>query len=116
MTTDGGLDFLLDLAHVPSLKDGDALVLEDGRRIGVKAALEQLLEITCLDPRHLARISWHLGNRHLATEIHQQRLLIRCDPVIADMVRGLGATVTQVNAPFNPEGGAYGHGHGQRHD
>jgi len=111
LTTDGGLEFLLDLPEVPSLKDGDALTLEDGRLIAVKAAPEHLLEITCADPVHLARISWHLGNRHLATEISGQRLLIRHDHVIEDMVRGLGAEVREVHAPFNPEGGAYGHGH-----
>lgn len=110
MTTDGGLEFLLDLPEVPSLKDGDALMLEDGRLIAVKAAPERLLEISCADPVHLARISWHLGNRHLAAEIGEQRLLIRYDHVIAEMVRGLGATATEVNVPFNPEGGAYGHG------
>ncbi len=110
LTTDGGIEFLLDLPEVPSLKDGDALMLEDGRLIAVKAAPERLLEITYTDPVHLARISWHLGNRHLATEIREQRILIRYDHVIADMVRGLGATVTEVNVPFNPEGGAYGHG------
>ncbi len=110
LTTERGFEFLLDLPAVPSLNDGDALMLEDGRLIAVKAAPERLLEITCTDAAHLARISWHLGNRHLATEIREQSLLIRYDHVIADMVRGLGATVAEVNVPFNPEGGAYGHG------
>ena len=115
MTTQRGFEFLLDLPEVPSLNDGDSLLLEDGRLIEVRAAPERLLEISCADARHLARISWHLGNRHLATEISEQRLLIRYDHVIADMVRGLGARAREINAPFNPEGGAYGHGHNQAH-
>jgi urease accessory protein len=116
MTTEGGMEFLLDLPEVPSLKDGDNLTLEDGRLIAVRAAPERLLEITCTDAHHLARVSWHLGNRHLATEIDEKKLLIRYDHVIADMVRGLGASAREIEAPFNPEGGAYsGHGHDHGH-
>lgn len=115
LTTERGSEFLLDLPEVPSLKDGDRLTLEDGQLIEVRAAPERLLEITCTDAQHLARVSWHLGNRHLAADIQRQRLLIRYDHVIADMVRGLGASATEVNAPFNPEGGAYGHARDQGH-
>ena len=96
---------------------GDGLRLEDGRIVAVEAAPERLLEITCADERALARIAWHLGNRHLATEIGERTIHIRDDHVIADMVRGLGAEVRSVERPFNPEGGAYGHGavHGHSH-
>lgn len=122
MRMDGlnGTAFLLDLARATTLKDGDGLVLEDGRMIAVRAAAEPLLEITCADATHLARIAWHIGNRHLPAEIDGQRLLIRDDHVIAEMVVGLGGTVRQIDAPFDPEGGAYegaggGHSHGHGH-
>jgi urease accessory protein len=116
----GGLTFLLDLAKAPVLAAGDGLRLEDGRIVAVEAAPERLLEIACADERALARIAWHLGNRHLAAEIGQRVIYIRDDHVIAGMARGLGAEVRTVERPFNPEGGAYGqgagHGHDQRHD
>src|SRR5215510_3234979 len=117
LTGNAGLAFLLDLAKAPVLAAGDGLKLEDGRIVAVEAAPERLLEIACADERALARIAWHLGNRHLASEIGERTIHIRDDHVIADMVRGLGAGVRSVERPFNPEGGAYGHGavHGHRH-
>lgn len=127
MTGRGGLKFLLDLPQVTTLRDGDALVLEDGRLIAVRAAGELLHEITCADQLRLMRIAWHLGNRHLPTEIAAGNLRIAADSVIADMARGLGATVREIRAPFDPEGGAYapsasaegtdahGHGHHRHH-
>lgn len=110
LTGRDGLAFLLDLAEAPVLREGDGLKLEDGRIIEVGAAPEALLEITCADERALARIAWHLGNRHLATEIDARVLHIRSDHVIEQMVKRLGASVRRVERPFNPEGGAYGHG------
>jgi urease accessory protein len=119
LTGAGGLAFLLDLAKTPILAGGDGLRLEDGRIVAVEAAPERLLEITCADERALARIAWHLGNRHLAAEIGQRVVYIRDDHVIADMARGLGAEVRRVERPFTPEGGAYsqgtGHGHSHHH-
>ena len=119
MRGDGGTEFLLDLPKAAALADGDGLVLEDGRVVLVRAAPEPLMEIACADHAHLVRVAWHLGNRHLPTELLGDRLRIRADHVIADMVRGLGATVTDMEAPFQPEGGAYGHGrvhdHGHHH-
>lgn len=109
---DGGLAFLLDLAKAPVLASGDGIRLEDGRIVAVAAAPERLLEIACEGPRALARIAWHLGNRHLACEIGEGKLYIRDDHVIADMVSGLGAAVRVLERPFNPEGGAYAPGHG----
>jgi len=119
-----GLEFLLDLAKTPVLRAGDGIRLEDRRIVAVEAAPERLLEITCRDARALARIAWHLGNRHLAAEISARLIHIRDDHVIADMVRGLGAEARVVQRPFNPEGGAYSegavsgrsHGHGHGHD
>jgi urease accessory protein len=113
----GGLAFLLDLPMAPNLREGDGIRLEDGSLVAVEAAPEALLEIRCADAHKLARVAWHLGNRHLATEIGEGVIHIRDDHVIAEMVRGLGAEVRQVQRPFNPEGGAYGHAaaHGHSH-
>lgn len=112
MTGTRGLEFLLDLKEAVALRGGDALVLEDGRLIEVVAAPEPLVEIRGTDPHHLVRVAWHLGNRHLPTQIVGKGLRIRRDHVIEDMVRGLGARVIAIEAPFDPEGGAYaGGGH-----
>jgi urease accessory protein len=122
MTGTRGLEFLLDLENAVALRGGDALVLEDGRLIEVVAAPEPLLEIKGSDPHHLIRVAWHLGNRHLPTQITARGLRIRRDHVIEDMVRGLGARVIEIEAPFDPEGGAYADGlahaasHGSGHD
>jgi urease accessory protein len=102
-----GLEFLLDLENATALRGGDALVLEDDRLIEVVAAPEPLLEIRCNDPLHLVRVAWHLGNRHLPTQIMPKGLRIRRDHVIEAMVKGLGARIIEIEAPFDPEGGAY---------
>jgi urease accessory protein len=118
----GGLAFLLDLPEAQVLKEGDGLALASGGFVRVKAAPEPLVAVTGRDAGHLLRLAWHLGNRHLPAEIAEGRILIRHDHVIVQMLQGLGATVEAVNAPFNPEGGAYGdhghapsHGHGHHH-
>jgi urease accessory protein len=111
MTGTRGLEFLLDLENAVALRGGDALVLEDGRLIEVVAAAEPLLEIRGADPLHLVRIAWHLGNRHLPTQIVGKGLRIRRDHVIEAMVKGLGARVVEIEAPFDPEGGAYAAAH-----
>jgi urease accessory protein len=111
MTGEGGLEFLLDLPEAVVLRDGDGLVLDDGRIVAVKAALEPLAEIGAPDPHTLLRLAWHLGNRHLPASIETGRILIRRDHVIEEMVAGLGGTVKLISAPFDPEGGAYAHGH-----
>ena len=118
MTGTRGLEFLLDLENAVALRGGDALVLDDGRLIEVVAAPEPLAEIRGADPLHLVRLAWHLGNRHLPTQIVGKGLRIRRDHVIEAMVRGLGARVIEIEAPFDPEGGAYaggGHGHAAEH-
>jgi urease accessory protein len=114
--TVGGLEFLIDLAEAPELRGGDAYVLEDGRLIEIVAAPEELLEVRATDPLHLTRIAYHLGNRHLECEISAKRIRIRRDHVIADMLKGLGAKVAEIEAPFHPEGGAYLHHGGHAHD
>lgn len=116
LTTDGGLEFLLDLEKPKALDDGDAVKLEDGRLILVKAAPERLLEITTATPLRLLRIAWHIGNRHTPAEITEGAIYIADDHVLADMVRGLGAGVAVVTRPFRPERGAYGGGHDHAHD
>ena len=101
---------MLDLPEAVALADGDGLELADGGWIEVRAAPEDLVEVTCRGG--LARVAWHLGNRHCPADIRADRILIRTDRVIEDMLLGLGASVTPVRAPFDPERGAYGrHGH-----
>lgn len=107
-----GVSFLVDLAETVSLDPGDALRLEDGRLIGVAAALEPCLRVT----GPLPRLAWHIGNRHTPCQIAADHLLIRADHVLEGMLRGLGATVTPTMAAFAPEGGAYGHGRTMGHD
>jgi urease accessory protein len=123
MTGVGGLEFLLDLEEAAMLRGGDGLRLEDGRVVEVVAEPEPLAEIRATDPLAMTRIAWHLGNRHLLTEMLPKALRIRRDPVIEAMAEGLGARVIALEAPFNPEGGAYvkgesapeGHDHAHNH-
>ena len=114
LVSDGGEPFLVELAETKSLNQGEGFRLDDGRIIAVMAAAEPLLSV-----RHhnLARIAWHVGNRHTPCQIADDHILIREDKVLQVMLEGLGASVTQVTAPFTPEGGAYGHGrtHGHEH-
>ncbi len=116
LTGENGTRVLLELAKPQLLEDGDGLFLHEGEVIRVCAAKEKLAEIRCNDPHHMMRVAWHLGNRHLPTQILEDRLVIRDDHVIVDMVKGLGGEVTHILAPFTPEGGAYGHGTVQGHD
>src|SRR5207245_7423256 len=99
-----------DLENAVGLSGGDARVLDDNRLIEVVAAPEPLFEIRCREPHHLIRIAWHLGNRHLPTQIMAKGLRIRRDHVIEAMVKGLGARVIEIEAPFDPEAGAYAGG------
>jgi urease accessory protein len=111
LTTESGEAFLLDLPQAQVLRGGDALVLEDGRLVAVEAAGEALLEVRATEKISLARLAWHLGNRHTPAAIEDRRILVRKDHVLADMLRRLGAEVGEVIAPFDPEGGAYATGH-----
>jgi urease accessory protein len=118
MTGANGTDFLLDLADAVPLRDGDGLALDDGRTIAVKAAPEPLAEIHAHSQPELLRVAWHLGNRHLPAQLDGDRIRIRRDHVIEEMVEGLGAHVHHIDAPFDPEGGAYaggGHHHHRDH-
>ena len=111
LTTEGGTRFLLDLPHATALRDGDGLMLEDGSVVRVVGKSEPLVEIAAANPRELARLAWHIGNRHAEVEIAGERLRIRRDSVLEEMLRGLGAQLSFIEAPFQPEPGAYGHAH-----
>lgn len=107
---------LVDLPEPLMLGSGDRLILDDGRHVAVIAAEEELYEIRPRDRLHLAELCWHIGNRHLAAQIEQDRLLILRDHVIKAMLEGLGASVADVMEPFQPVRGAYsGHGHDHAH-
>jgi urease accessory protein len=107
LTTDQGEEVLLDLLSAAAMADGDGLRLQDGRWIEVKAAAEPVIEVRHGDVGQLMRLAWHLGNRHLPTQIDRTLLRIRPDHVIEAMLEGLGATLVKLRAPFQPEGGAY---------
>ena len=115
MTSDRGIEFLLDLPEARLLRHGEGLVLEDGRVIEVRAKPEPLYEVRATSPHHLLQLTWHMGNRHLPTEIMADHIRISRDHVIRQMLEGLGGEVTEVEAPFNPQGGAYS-GHAHSHD
>lgn len=112
----GGTRVLLDLPRAVQLHHGDALLLEDGRIVAILAAGEDLVDIEAETADDLLRIAWHLGNRHLPTQLLPGALRIRRDHVIEDMVARLGGKITPLVAPFDPEGGAYGHGTVEGHD
>lgn len=125
LTGEKGLGFLLDLEKATILNDGDALKLEDGSLVLVKAAPQTLLEIRAENPLRLLKVSWHVGNRHTPAEITADAIYIENDHVLAEMVRGLGCATAVVSRPFQPERGAYdecghdhghSHGHGHSHD
>jgi len=117
LVADSGAPFLLDLARAQRLTEGDGLELDNGSYIRVRAAAEPVIEIAADSPNDLLRIAWHLGNRHLPLQAIDGRLRIRADHVIAQMVEGLGGRITWLDAPFDPEIGAYaGAAHSHDHD
>ncbi|MEM9437135.1 MAG: urease accessory protein UreE [Pseudomonadota bacterium] len=114
LEADDGTAFLVDLAHTSHIEPGQAFLLEDGRAVEVQAAEETLLKVT----GDLPRLAWHIGNRHTPCEMGEGYLLLQFDPVLRDMLIGLGAHLHELTGPFRPEGGAYGHGRtmGHSHD
>lgn len=113
LVTEKGDSFLVDLPEVTNLDQYWGFALEDGRAIEVVAADEEVLSVTGPD---LARLAWHIGNRHTPCQIEPGRLVIRQDHVLRAMLAQLGATVTPMLAPFTPELGAYGTGRPMGHD
>ena len=112
LTSDQGVPFLVDLPQTTSVTDHDAFVLDDGRKIAVVAASEPLMRVT----GDLVRLAWHIGNRHAPCAVLPDALLVQREKVMRAMLEQLGATVTDIDAPFTPEGGAYGHGRTMGHD
>ena len=109
---DDGQEAGIRLPRGTRLADGDWLLTDDGRAVQVRAAAECLSRVECADALTLARACYHLGNRHVAVQIEPGRLSYRHDHVLDDLVHGLGLAVRVIEAPFEPEPGAYG-GHGQ---
>jgi urease accessory protein len=117
MTGERGGKFLLDLPEAMALRDGDGIVLDDGAIVAVVARPEPLMEIaaagTAEQTAIVARLAWHLGNRHTEMQIVGGKLRMRRDHVLEEMLIGLGAVLTPIEAPFEPERGAYRHGPGE---
>ena len=116
LTTVLGAEILIDLPQAIRLRDGDGLLVDSGV-VRVCAQAEALMEVHAHDIGDLIRIAWHLGNRHLPVQLLDERIRIRADHVIGEMVEGLGGHVDLIQAPFDPEAGAYaGGGHRHQHD
>ncbi len=112
LVTDHGEPFVVDLPQTTSVDAGHVFVLDDGRQIAVIAADEALMRVT----GDLVRLAWHIGNRHAPCAILPDALVVQREKVMRAMLEQLGATVTDVDGPFTPEGGAYGHGRTMGHD
>ena len=111
-----GTEFLLDFEKPVSLRDGDGLVLDDGAIVLVAGAPEALIEISAHSALDAVRLAWHLGNRHTDVQVIGDKLRIRRDHVLEDMLAGLGAHLAPLEAPFDPESAApHEHGHGHDH-
>jgi urease accessory protein len=111
-----GTEFLLDLDEAVALRDGDGIMLDDGGIVLLTGQAESLLEIAARTPLEFVRLAWHLGNRHTDLQIAGNRLRIRRDHVLEEMVAGLGASATAIDASFDPETGApHAHDHGHDH-
>ena len=111
LTGEQGTRLLLDFDKPVTLHDGDGLVLDDGSVVLVTGMPEPLAEIAASSPRDFVRLAWHLGNRHTDVQIVGGRIRIRRDHVLEEMLRGLGATVTAIEAPFDPQA-TVPHSHG----
>ena len=110
--TDSGEPFLVELSETVSLLSTDGFVLDDNRVVAIKAKSEPLLKVKHAE---LSRIAWHIGNRHTPCQVELDHLLIKEDYVMEDLLRLLGADIEKLQAPFIPEGGAYGHGRTHNH-
>jgi urease accessory protein len=111
LTTESGVKVLLDFAEPMMLRDGDGLVLDDGSVVLVAGEAEGLIEISAKAPLDFVRLAWHIGNRHTDAQFLDKSFRIRRDHVLEEMMKGLGANVTTLDAPFDPEPAA-----GHRHD
>ncbi len=117
LATEAGAEVLLDLPQAARLRDGDGLVLDGWRhRPGASPGRERWPKSTPTTDADLIRIAWHLGNRHLPVQLLGEYIRIRADHVIEAMVEGLGGHVERIEAPFDPEAGAYAGGGHHHHD
>jgi urease accessory protein len=117
LNADGGTAFLLDLDKADVLEDGDAICLDTGWLVEVRAAAERLIQISTENPLDLLTLAWHIGNRHVPAEITKGAIYIAYDHVLLDMLHGLGARTEIVGRPFRPVRGAYHqHEHGGHSD
>jgi urease accessory protein len=117
LTTEMGMSLLLDFAQPMMLRDGDGLVLDDGSVVLVAGKAEELVQVAVKAPLDFVRLAWHIGNRHTDIQFTTKSFRIRRDHVLEDMLRGLGASVTPLDAPFDPEPAApHGGGHPHAHD
>lgn len=115
LTGEIGTKLLLDFEKPVTLRDGDGLVLEDGSIVIVTGQAERLVEISAKAAPDFVRLAWHIGNRHTDVQFIDKAFRIRCDHVLEEMVKGLGATTTALEAPFDPEP-AVPHGGHHHHD
>lgn len=115
LTLKQGGQVLIDLVEPAALQQGDLLVLDDGRHVGVVAPDEEVYDVRARDHVHLAELAWHIGNRHLPAAVEADRIIILRDHVIRDMLEGLGASVTETVEPFSPLRGAYAGNHEHHH-
>ena len=106
----------IDLHQAARLRTDDLLVLDNGTLVEVVAAPEPLIEARAADVAGLSRLAWHLGDRHVPVQVLPNRLRARRDSAIESLLASLGAKVTMIDAPFEPEGGAYASGHDHDHD
>jgi len=108
-----GIEVALTLPRGEVLRGGDLLLASDGRVVEVLARPERLLHVECVSAQALARAAFHLGNRHVPVQVGDGFLRLAADHVLEHMLHGLGARTTTVEAPFEPESGAYAaHAHG----
>ena len=115
LTGDKGTEFLLDFVKPVSLRDGDGLVLDDGSTVLVTGQAETLIEISAGNALDTVRLAWHLGNRHTDVQIVADKIRIRRDHVLEEMLLGLGAHLHAVDAAFDPESPTPSHEHGHTH-
>jgi urease accessory protein len=111
---ESGEEIAVALPRGTVMRGGDLVVASDGRVFEIVAPPEPLLHVSCDSPVALARAAYHLGNRHVPVQVGDGWLRLAADHVLEEMLRGLDASVVTIEAPFEPEAGAYGAHH--RHD
>ena len=112
LVTDSGEPFIVELPETVSLTATDGFLLDDNRVVAIKAKPESLFKVK---HTNLPRIAWHIGNRHTPCQVERDHLLIQEDHVMEGLLHLLGADIEKLQAPFIPEGGAYGHGRTHNH-